>query len=53
MRLDLQDLDSVRAFAKEFLSQTQQLNILVNNAGKRSFSLDKPRNRLISSLHQV
>ena len=33
MHLDLEDLDSVRACAKEFLAQTQQLNILVNNAG--------------------
>lgn len=33
MNLDLEDLDSVRACAKEFLTQTQQLNILVNNAG--------------------
>lgn len=33
MKLDLEDLDSVRDLAKEFLAQEQKLNILINNAG--------------------
>jgi NAD(P)-dependent dehydrogenase (short-subunit alcohol dehydrogenase family) len=33
MRLDLANLDSVRSFAKEFLSRHDRLNGLVNNAG--------------------
>jgi len=32
--LDLGDLDSVRAAAKDFLAKSNQLNILINNAGK-------------------
>ena len=33
MHLDLSSLDSVRNFAKEFLSKYSKLNILINNAG--------------------
>lgn len=33
MRLDLTDLDSVRAFAREFLARRDRLHVLVNNAG--------------------
>lgn len=31
--LDLGDLDSVRAAAKDFMTRSSQLNILINNAG--------------------
>lgn len=33
MRLDLADLDSVRAFAAAFLARHERLHVLVNNAG--------------------
>lgn len=33
MRLDLADLDSVRAFAAAFLARHERLDVLVNNAG--------------------
>ena len=33
LTLDLNSLDSVRACAKDFLSQSKQLNLLINNAG--------------------
>lgn len=33
MQLDLASLDSIRSFAKEFLSKYDQLDLLVNNAG--------------------
>ena len=36
MHLDLSSLDSVRDFAKEFLSKYSKLNILINNAGVMS-----------------
>lgn len=32
--LDLGDFDSVRAAAKDFMARSNQLNILINNAGK-------------------
>lgn len=33
LELDLNDLESVRKCAKDFLSKSKQLNLLVNNAG--------------------
>ncbi|GAB7355159.1 hypothetical protein MBLNU459_g5728t1 [Dothideomycetes sp. NU459] len=33
LELDLASLDSVRAAAKDFLSRSKQLNVLINNAG--------------------
>ncbi|MDR6237180.1 oxidoreductase [Aureibacter tunicatorum] len=33
IRLDLSDFDSVRAFAEEFKSRHEQLDLLINNAG--------------------
>jgi len=33
MKLDLNDLNSVREFAKEFTSKYDRLDILLNNAG--------------------
>lgn len=39
LHLDLEDLDSVRKCAEEFLKQSKQLNILVNNAGESGHDL--------------
>lgn len=47
VHLDLEDLDSVRACAKEVLAQTQQLNILVSNAGMcAAFRFAFPNSRM-------
>ena len=36
-KLDLNDLSSVREFAKIFLEKYNRLDILINNAGKKYF----------------